>query len=258
LTFQPFVFKSTTLDSRRVGLIHLPAGYADSDRRYPVLYLLHGMTGSEWTWWLPEKGNIVPTLAAKDLPYILVLAGDGMLDDGTYYMDWFDGSGKFEQHFVNDLVDYLDATFRTIASPEGRALGGNSTGGYAAVALALRNPTRFGAAASTGAPMSPQGGDEALKDRAYRVFGPKGGEYARERNPVFLVERFTADTLPRLFLDSGDTDPTRPQTEALHQKLGELGLPHEFTVNPGGHEWKYWSAKASDILDWAARILPGA
>ncbi|MDX1934304.1 MAG: S1/P1 nuclease, partial [Capsulimonadales bacterium] len=100
----------------------LPEGYATSDRKYPVLYLLHGMLGA-YTDWNDRSG--VAALAAKR-PFIVV-----MPDGGKY--GWYTNSpkqGKYGDYFEKELVPAIDKAYRTLRKREGRAIAGLSMGGY--------------------------------------------------------------------------------------------------------------------------------
>src|SRR3954467_4556609 len=135
--------KTVEIDSPAVGrklkyTIVLPADYESSVERYPVLYLLHGYT-SDYTAW-PRLGA---AKAAEPYDLIVVSADAG----NSWYVNWAkseDGEKKdWEDAIVKDLVGHIDATYRTIAAREGRAINGLSMGGYGALMLGLRHPDLF-------------------------------------------------------------------------------------------------------------------
>ncbi len=128
-------------------MVYVPDSYDQNNREYPVVYLLHGLNGSESDW-TEKKGDAhltVERMAAEGkLPEcIVVMPSDGGYGHGTFYMDWYDGTGNFEQYIICDLIPFIDSTYRTIASREGRAVCGLSMGGYGAVMLALKKIRRF-------------------------------------------------------------------------------------------------------------------
>jgi S-formylglutathione hydrolase FrmB len=159
--------ESKALGVRKAYLAYLPGGYDASARRYPVIYLLHGLGGDETNW--VKVGGLPGTADALGLQAIVVMP-DG--DDG-FYANWatpaaYDAclaerppfnrgerpetycvrEGRYEDYIVQDLVAHVDATFRTVADRKGRALAGLSMGGYGALALAMRHKDAFSATAS--------------------------------------------------------------------------------------------------------------
>jgi S-formylglutathione hydrolase FrmB len=134
--------------------VRLPVGYdGDPARRYPVIYWLHGFTGTafsglSWRPWEPSVPEMMDrAVAACGREAILVLVDGFTRYGGSQYVN-SSFNGQYEDYVVHDVVDYVDAHYRTVASPEGRALAGKSSGGYGAMFLAMRHPEVFGALAS--------------------------------------------------------------------------------------------------------------
>src|SRR5262245_45686751 len=138
---QALPVKTIEFDSPAVGRkmkynIVLPASYEQSkEQRYPVLYLLHGLTGNYTNW----AGMGVPAYArAYDL---IVVMPDG---GNAWYVNWAkseDGQKNYwEDAIAKDVVGHVDANYRTIAKREGRAINGLSMGGFGGLAVGLRNP----------------------------------------------------------------------------------------------------------------------
>lgn len=124
----------------------LPDGYAAHPRRrYPVLYLFHGGFGhaSDWT----TQGDAEQITAGA--PLIVVMPADG---NGGWCTNWYNG-GKggppmWETFHIDQLIPWVDATYRTVASRSGLAIAGNSTGGFCAMSYAARHPHMFAWAGS--------------------------------------------------------------------------------------------------------------
>ena len=132
-------------DATRVRVL-LPAGYAaDPDRRYPVLYLLHGADSDYRSWTRYGDAEAITAHA----PMIVVMPDGGA--EG-WYTDWYQGDRpvqpRWETYHVGELIPWVDATYRTIAARRGRAIAGLSMGGYGALSYAARHPGTFAAAAS--------------------------------------------------------------------------------------------------------------
>ena len=126
--------------------ILLPRDYDLSSERYPVLYLLHGLTQNFTAWGL-SNGSPYYAGLYDDLIVVMPDAGN------SWYVNWApnkDGRpNNWEDHIVHDVVNHVDWNFRTIARREGRAIAGLSMGGFGAITLGLRNPEMFISIGST-------------------------------------------------------------------------------------------------------------
>ncbi|WP_159883608.1 alpha/beta hydrolase [Paenibacillus puerhi] len=262
--FIPFSFFSGSLFARKVCQVYLPAGYEDGeDNRYPVVYLLHGLNGDETSWTV--KGNAEATLnammAAGELSEsIVVIPNDGGYGHGTFYVNWYDGTGRFEDYFLYDLIPAIDREFRTIADRTRRSLVGLSMGGYGAFSLALRNPETFGAAGSiAGALIStslltPQ----EYRSETPRIMGPLHGPYAKQLDlHVLAAQRVREDLRPALHFNCGRGDYLFPANQAFKALLDQIGYEHEYLEFEGEHQWSYFAEHLSDALRFVERELHG-
>jgi endo-1,4-beta-xylanase len=141
--------------NREVGFnIYLPPGYDTSDAanpnnsRYPVVYYLHGASGSELSAY--ELGDVVRRLvdSGKIDEVIYVFPNGGHF---SRYRDWDDANVKAETFIIKELIPHIDRTYRTITSRKGRALCGWSMGGDASLRFACKYPDMFCAAATMSA-----------------------------------------------------------------------------------------------------------
>ncbi|MDX2171330.1 MAG: alpha/beta hydrolase-fold protein [Deltaproteobacteria bacterium] len=136
---------------RRVP-VYLPPGYEDSAERYPVVLFLAGFGGggtyllseSLWGETLPQRLDRL-IRAGVVRPLILVMADCLTRYGGSQYINSA-GTGRYEDHLVDELIPLIDASFRTEPRRERRAVMGKSSGGYGATVLAMRHPEVFGAA----------------------------------------------------------------------------------------------------------------
>lgn len=153
--------------------IYTPPGYdKHADQSYPVVYLLQGLPLGEKSYLWPKLyepwiGEPMPFFAGPDFPEegfrewmdgliesgnvqpMIIVMPDA--DNNLYGWCMFTNSvlnGGFEDYIVNDLVNYMDSNYRTIASRDGRALIGTSQGGYGAIKLGMLHPDKFGVVAS--------------------------------------------------------------------------------------------------------------
>lgn len=132
--------------------VWLPPGYESGGERVPVVYFLAGFAGggrlllseSLWGETLPQRLERL-TRAGAIRPLLVVMADCLTRLGGSQYIN-SPATGRYEDHLVQELVPFVDATFRTVAHRDGRALMGKSSGGYGATVLAMRHPDHFAAA----------------------------------------------------------------------------------------------------------------
>jgi enterochelin esterase family protein len=131
----------------------LPPGYESSgSRRYPVLYGLTGFTGKglqmlNWDPWQPNLPARLAQLYAEGMPHTIVVLPDCFTSlGGSQYINSA-ATGRYEDYVIDEIVPFVDREFRTIASPDGRAVFGKSSGGYGSLVLGMRHPDVFGALA---------------------------------------------------------------------------------------------------------------
>lgn len=240
--------------STRGVRVWLPPGYDSpeaAERRYPVVYLLHGWPGSDANWLeLGHAPEVAESLAAAgSIPEVILVfpsgRGPGLLGR-SYWIDSFDGRCRLESWLTGRLVPWVDGRFRTRREPAARALVGLSDGANGAFDLALRHPGLFGAAAG-------HSGDYVLA----KTFG-NGAIYGPEPGATALLEAHSAArTVPRLadvarrlrlYLDCGTGDESLPLTRAFHARLDSLAVPHEYREFPGSHSWGYWRRHLRESL----------
>jgi len=133
--------------------IYLPPNYdASPNRRYPVVYLLHGIGDNDETWTTPwVKGASWQSLpdvmnrgiAEHRFGEMIVVMPDARTNWGGSFYTNSAATGNWEDFIVNDLVRYIDGKYRTLARPESRGLAGHSMGGYGAIKLGMKHPETY-------------------------------------------------------------------------------------------------------------------
>jgi enterochelin esterase-like enzyme len=227
--------------------VYLPPGYvAHPAKRYPVIYLLHGFPGRPLAFLLTVRLGVVEDelyAKGKGQPVILVMpfGSTGTFTD----KEWADGVGTGEEWatFVSrDLVQAIDARFRTVAAPAGRAIAGLSEGGYGAVNIALHNPGEFKVVESW------SGYERAAQIRS--IFGRDLG-MAAPNSPLDTL-RAAAPQLRRahvyIWFYSGTDDQLRVQNREFAGELKRLHVAHRYLVFHGGHNWALWRGQATREL----------
>ena len=217
---------------------------------FPVFYLLHGLSDDHTGW--TRRTSIERYVAG--LPLIVVMPNG----ERGFYTDAKDRpKAAFETNIVRDIVGFVDRTFQTIPTREGRVIAGLSMGGYGALKLALKHPDLFCAAVShSGAVQFGERAYSAEDDwgrewRAVLGANPKGGP-----DDIFaLAEKCDPAKRPALRIDCGTDDFLIDENRALDAHLTALGIPHEYEEHPGAHNWEYWDAHIQDTLAFFKRVL---
>jgi len=205
--------------NREVGYnIYLPPSYESSkDRRYPVVYYLHGASGSEKS---AYEGAVVQRLICEgklgDVIYVFPNGGHF-----SKYRDWDDANVKAETFIIRELIPYIDKTYRTIATREGRALTGWSMGGDASLRFAFKYPDMFCAAATVSAAID--WGASADDPDTIFAHSKRNVEKIRDRIGLMLVV--------------GEGDELFAPHQRLTPHLKDLKIEHDFRSYPGiGHD----------------------
>jgi S-formylglutathione hydrolase FrmB len=214
----------------------LPDQYAQGDaaKRFPVIYVLHG-SGGDYTDW--TANSHIGKLA--DRYHVILVMPDGGHE--SWYIDSpVNPRSRFETYVGTEVVAYIDQHFRTLATKQSRAITGLSMGGFGALHIALDRPDEFGAAGSISGAVDPRGSED--EPGIAKVFGDPARD-AGFWNSEAIVEnaRSLGDAHIALTIDCGVNDSLVASNRTLHERLVELGVPHDYAERPGGHTWKYWS-----------------
>jgi putative tributyrin esterase len=252
-------FRSALMDRTMPFRVILPSGYGRKEkavRRYPVLYLLHGLFGhfDNWT----SLTDIEAYSAAMELIIVMPEGGDGWYTDSVS-----DPSDKYESYIIRELIPEIDRKYRTLARREKRAIAGLSMGGYGSIKFGLKYPELFSLSGSlSGAVDGPLRGQEHehWRPSIMSVFGADDNPIRRE-NDVFRLIRETdpAKRLPFFYLDCGTEDSINFQNNRdLAGLMIEKRIQHEYRELPGAHDWKYWDKQVQEFLRVADKALKTA
>jgi S-formylglutathione hydrolase FrmB len=225
----------------------LPEAYKKSKRPFPVLYLLHGGTGSYRDWLSKTPDKALLHRLADQYKLIIVTPDAGPT---SYYFDSpVDKTSQYETFISRELVAKIDDSYRTVRDRKGRVISGLSMGGHGAIYLATRHPDLYCAAGSMSGVMdintaSWQVPAEFAQSRAQnfaRLLGPPRptGHPYPDYTALGLTDKIQASGLPLLF-DCGVDDFLIGPNRELHRRLVYLKVPHDYTERPGGHTWEYW------------------
>lgn len=229
----------------------LPERYVRAKKRdqraFPVLYLLHGGSGSfrDWLTKTPDK-QLLHQLA--DQYNLIIVMPDG--DPTSYYFDSpLVKTSQFETFIARELIDKIDNTYRTIRDRKGRFIAGLSMGGHGAMFIAARHPDQYAAAGSMSGVMNintatwkvPADFAKSRAENFASLLGPPAAGDAPYPGyaMVTLADRLKANNLP-IILDIGVDDFLIETNRDLHRQLVANQTPHNYTERPGGHTWDYW------------------
>lgn len=252
-------FHSTLVGKTLPYNVVLPPDYrASRVTRYPVLYLLHGLTG-HYSDWLTRTN--VADYASKYR--IIVVMPEG--NDGWYTDSASVASDKYESYFIRELLPDVQKRYRTIESRYGRGVAGLSMGGYGALKFGLKYPATFAFAGSMSGALraaswseKEMAGPPSFAQSFMSVFGPLGSE-TRKANDIFETVRTItparANALSYLYLDCGTEDVLAKDNAQFAALLHEKKIAHEYRQLPGNHNWQYWDQQVREVLKLAAEKL---
>jgi enterochelin esterase-like enzyme len=205
--------------------IYLPPCYDEkADRRYPVLYLLHGQTYTDDQWIRLGAVKISDELilSGEVIPFMIVFPDDR-------YWNLPPGSG-FGQRLVAELIPYVDSTYRTLPDRTHRSIGGMSRGAGWALRLGLTRWDLFG----------------SIGLHSLAVLQKDASEITD------WLEEIPPGSLPRVFMDVGDNDPELTMASQVESRFNDFGLTHEWHLYSGAHTEEYWSAHVEEYIRWYA------
>jgi enterochelin esterase-like enzyme len=235
-------------------LVLLPPGYASHPhQRYPVLYLLHGFPGLASGFLnIGQVSTTEATLVAagRMKPVIMVMPTGtrSFLADEEWVNGIRQGNG-WETFVARDLVNAIDARYRTIPSARGRGIAGLSEGGYGALNIGLHHPGEFGLVESWSGYMR--------ADHIPAIFGNSTRllDYNSPAKQIFSVAPQLRHDRTYIWFFIGATDPLSAQNRAFAGKLTALGVAHHFFEPPGTHNWRLWRSQMSQALITASEHL---
>jgi enterochelin esterase-like enzyme len=223
---EAFEYDSLVTGTHRKAQVYLPPGYS-SARKYPVLYLLHGIAGNEHEWSGYVKAHaIVDKLiaAGQAVPMILVMPNGRALSDDSpganpFAPDKAAGFAAFERDLLEHLIPAVQATYAAHAERTQRGLAGLSMGGGQALNFGLGHLDTFAWIGAFSAAPNTRAPEELLPDPAA----------ARAQ-------------LGLLYLSCGSRDGLIKVSQRMHRALREQGVPHLWNVDEHGHDGAAWGS----------------
>lgn len=246
-------YHSPTVGADRRVTVYTPAGYeTDKERRYPVLYLLHGMGGDENAW--SELGRATQILdnmiaAGKVEPMIVVMPNGNISQQGApgetaegFKQPSFNlpntMDGLYETHFP-DLVAHIDANYRTLPDKPHRAIAGLSMGGFHSMNISRHYPAMFDYVGLFSAATTPREG----------ATSPVYANPEAKLKAQFTSSAENPAGAPKLYwIAVGEDDFLIRNNEEFRQQLAQAGYPFEYHLSEGAHTWRNWRNYLTQLL----------
>ncbi|MBX3291294.1 MAG: esterase family protein [Acidobacteria bacterium] len=224
-------------------------------KRFAVIYLLHGLTGNYRNWTdLTRVEEYV-----RDHSFLIVTPEGG---NGWYSDSVANEKDKYESYIIQELIPEIDKNFRTIATRDGRAVAGLSMGGYGAVKFGFKYPEKFFIigtfSGALGVASFTAGNSGQIGRSVDGIFGPADSE-SRKTSDIFgMLREMNADkikALPFIYQSCGNEDFLIQNNRDFMALLSEKKVPHEYRQLPGIHFYTFWDDQIREFLAVAQRKL---
>lgn len=242
------VIQSKSMGTAPRAVIVVPDTYYQNRLAFPVVYLLHGWSGSFRDW--SVHMDLCPL--AERYQFIIVCPDGGY--DGWYLNSPLDNKSQYETYICREVIRYIDKHYRTIAKPKGRFICGLSMGGHGALSLLAKHPDLYTAAGSMSGVLTLS--QSSKKYGLIRLLGdPETNSKLWEKHSCLTLVENLSGLNKGLLIDCGIDDFTIAINRTVHKKLIELGIPHDYIERPGKHNWDYWTNALEYHLLYFQKIL---
>ena len=253
--------KSEILNNDRPYTIYLPESYEDgTNKKYPVLYILHGLLGNNRSWFSDMRlQEVIDLLSASDEADEMIIVsphagGNPAVEQNGYFNmpGW-----NYEDFFFQEFMPTIERKYRIEADKEHRAIGGLSMGGGGSTVYAQHHPELFGSVYAMSALMNiPEDNPVNIADPDDKV--AKLNRSVIENSAIAFVENADEDTKEKLktvawFVDCGDDDFLLDRNIEFVQAMKKAGIPLQFRVRDGAHNSEYWHSALYLSLPFASR-----
>jgi len=202
--------------------VYLPPCYDEnSNREYPILYLIPGRGGGPDAWFSAGAADVFDeTILSESVPPFIVVSTKNFSED------------PYGEILYKELMSIIEANFRTINERKYRAVAGGSLGAVSSYRMVFQYPNTFGSA------------------------GMFGGGLIHGEEPTFekWLSALTSENKPHVFLNSGENDPFMlDRARVMVAYLDEAGIENELVSGPGDHTYGFWLKAFPQYLIWMAR-----
>lgn len=223
------------------------------EKKYPTLYLLHGIFGSTLDW-LP--GTCIERYATEHDLCVVMPSGDN-----SFYVDRPGANQNYGEFVGQELVELTRRMLPLSRERKDTFIGGLSMGGFGALRNGLKYSETFSAIVALSAaletdsmPKRDNSHPVFMQKRSYaeECFGDLNALLTSDKHPKHLVDELTAagKDVPAIYMACGESDSLLPHNRDFAAYLEAHNLPVTFEEGPGGHEWPFWDAYIQKALDW--------
>jgi S-formylglutathione hydrolase FrmB len=249
--------------------VQLPSDYDTKDakqRRYPVLYFLHGLGQNEQTLFSTGGWSLIEDLRRQHkIGDFLVVAPEGKR---SFYINSADNSLRYSDFFVQEFMPYIEGRYRVRPGRQARAITGLSMGGYGALRFAFAHPELFSAVSAQSAALITQTPQELsaggrsngpLGELLGSAFGQPIDVPHWQHNSVFALAKEDQAGLRKLaiYFNCGQQDDFgfEEGAAALHHQLRAEGVKHEYHSYPGDHSLTYFLSHMGEVMEFHSRVF---
>jgi len=248
----------------------LPPGYeTDVQKKYPVLYFLHGLGENEQTLLRSGGWGLIEDLRQeRKIGDFLMVAPEGW---GSFFINSADGRERYSDFFLSEFLPYVETRYRLIRDRRSRGVTGLSMGGYGALRLAFAHPELFASVSAQSPALiteSPREMNADLRDAGPlakllgQVFGdPINVTHWRQNNPFDLARKNQAQLKTEaIYVNCGEQDEYGFAAGAtrIHKQLLADGIRHAFHLYSGGHSAQYFLSHLGETIEFHWHAFAGA
>ena len=239
--------------------VYLPVGYdQNASRLYPVVYLLHGLTDTYTAW--KERGHMQDVAdelirSGEAAAMIIIMPNAGDPDSRNVWNGYFNQEGhRYEDFFFGELIPQLEQKFHVKGDKQHRAIMGLSMGGGGSTVYSQRHPDMFSSCYAMSAWLdNDEPWSDNPSDKLYLVC-----KSVHDHSAIRFVAEADDATIAKLntvkwFIDCGDDDFIFDLSVRMYEVMRVRGVPAEFRVRDGIHNWEYWHQSLRIALPFATR-----
>jgi enterochelin esterase-like enzyme len=250
--------------------VMLPGNYdAEANKKYPVLYFLHGLGENEQTLLRTGGWDLILDLRHENkIGDFIMVAPEGR---GSFFINSADGHDRYSDFFVNEFLPFIETHYRVIRERKARGVTGLSMGGYGALRFAFAFPEHFGSVSAQSPALiteSPRKLDADLRDAGPlakllgSVFGdPIDVAHWNQNNPFQLARKNQVQIKSQaIYFNCGEQDEYgfAEGAAALDKQLRGEKVSHEFHLYPGGHNAEYFLSHLGETIQFHWRSFSPA
>ena len=255
--FDNLSMTSEILQMDRRYAIYLPPDYHETDRSYPVLYLLQGRHDDHTSWiQFGEVDRIADAMIKSGVASPMIIVTPNAMDGTDNYFNRVDRDWRYEDFFFEEFIPHIEKTYRARTDKRYRAVAGQSMGGGGAFVYALHRPDLFSAAAPLSASfeLTPESFKRYF-DISDSISDDDFHAYWLQHSVIDLINNVPDDQKEavRWYIDCGDDDYLYERNSLAHIAMRKAKIAHEYRVRDGAHTFAYWREALPEVLAFVTK-----